>query len=326
MATDIALTAQERKSLLKICRNARPRYARRAHVLVLLGDGQSHRQIRRAAFVSYSLIAECARTFRKCGIGAFWEPEKQPWSPKRLKKEQLGKLEELLREGASHYGWPNDWWTARRVAELIRRHFHQTYSAETARRILKRVLRWSPQRPVRQVNTGNDGEVEKWLANDFPRIVENAVHRNASLVFIDETGFMLAPLVRRTFAPQGHSPICKIADPHARISVIGAMIVAAASKQFSFLYRALGDNENFHGNSVARFLGDVRTNLRGAITIVWDRYCIHRARSVLQFFLNRHRSVVAEFFPPYSSNLNPVDEIWCHVKSELLPGQPRGTP
>src|SRR5687768_5543699 len=33
------------------------------------------------------------------------------------------------------------------------------------------------------------------------------------LVFIDETGFMMAPLVRRTWAPRGKTPIVKVTTP-----------------------------------------------------------------------------------------------------------------
>lgn len=36
-----------------------------------------------------------------------------------------------------------------------------------------------------------------------------------SIVWIDESGFMLQPVVRRTWAPQGHTPIHHSWDHHA---------------------------------------------------------------------------------------------------------------
>jgi hypothetical protein len=36
---------------------------------------------------------------------------------------------------------------------------------------------------------------------------KNASRLNATLVFLDESGLMMAPLVRRTWAPRGQTPI-----------------------------------------------------------------------------------------------------------------------
>ena len=57
-----------------------------------------------------------------------------------LTDEQLPRLEALLLEGASKHGWPNDLWTAARVAALIRRHFGVTHHPEHVRKVLKRRL------------------------------------------------------------------------------------------------------------------------------------------------------------------------------------------
>ena len=43
----------------------------------------------------------------------------------------------------------------------------------------------------------------RWLDQEFPRILGEARARDAHLVFLDASGFMLTPLVRRTFAPRG---------------------------------------------------------------------------------------------------------------------------
>ena len=41
----------------------------------------------------------------------------------------------------------------------------------------------------------------------LPRIVEAAEKRKAHLVFLDESGFQMTPVVRRTYAPRGKTPI-----------------------------------------------------------------------------------------------------------------------
>jgi hypothetical protein len=133
------------------------------------------------------------------------------------------------------------------------------------------------------------------------------------IVFVDETGFMMEPVLRRSWAPRGQTPILKVSDPHGKISVIGAMALQRETYQFTFYFRLLGDNANFKGRSVAEFVKYLRGRLKGPITLLWDEYCIHRARPVKEYIEVTPTIEVAEF-PPYAPELNPVDYVWSYVK------------
>ena len=67
---------------------------------------------------------------------------------------------------------------------------------------------------------------------DRPRLKKTR-REGRSLVFIDETGCMLPPVVRRTWAPQGCTPLLYRWDRHARLSIIGAITVAPRRKRAS---------------------------------------------------------------------------------------------
>src|SRR5260370_21627268 len=149
-------------------------------------------------------------------------------------------------------------------------------------------------------------------------ILNRARRRHAYIVFVDEAGFMLAPLLRRTWAPRGCSPVVKISEPHGRISVIGAITISPERRHFSFYFQLSADNSNFHGESVMQFIELVRHKVRGPITLLWDRILIHRAKPVTDYFA-RHRRFVVEMFPPYAPELNPVDNVWSYVKYNRLP-------
>jgi transposase len=148
-------------------------------------------------------------------------------------------------------------------------------------------------------------------------ILNRAQRRRAHIVFIDEAGFMLAPIVRRTWAPKGCTPILRVADPHHRISVIGAISISPKYRRFSFYFGLLADNANFRGPSLVGFLNYLRQKMRGPITLLWDEIPIHHARAV-RCFLHRHRRIVVEEFPPYAPELNPVDYVWSYVKCRRL--------
>jgi transposase len=148
-------------------------------------------------------------------------------------------------------------------------------------------------------------------------IPDRARKRHAYIVFVDEAGFMLEPLLRRTWAPRGCTPIVKISEPHGRISVIGAITISPERRHFSFYFQLSADNANFHGESVVQFIELVRHKVRGPITLLWDQIPIHRAKPVTDYFA-RHRRLVVEPFPPYAPELNPVDNVWSYVKYNRL--------
>jgi transposase len=73
----------------------------------------------------------------------------------RLTDQQVGELEGMLLKGARAHGWPNELWSAHRVAEVIRRHFGVGYHTEHVRKIIRRRLNWSSQKPQRKAKQRN---------------------------------------------------------------------------------------------------------------------------------------------------------------------------
>ena len=148
-------------------------------------------------------------------------------------------------------------------------------------------------------------------------VSKRARRRRAYIVFVDEAGFMLAPLRRRTWAPRGQTPVIKLSDPHGRISAAAAITISPRRRHFGFYFHLLPNNINFHGNSVARFIADVHRRIGGPITLAWDSIPIHSAKHVREF-LASHRRIVVEPFPPYAPEINPVDNVWGYVKYDRL--------
>jgi transposase len=149
-------------------------------------------------------------------------------------------------------------------------------------------------------------------------IPQRAHKRHAYIVFVDEAGFMLSPLRRRTWAPRGQTPVVKVSEPHGRISVIGAITISPKRAHFGFYFHLLPDNATFHGDSVARFIEYVHHRLHKPIPLVWDAIAIHSAKPVRDY-LGTNRRIVVEPFPPYAPELNPVDNVWGYVKYHRLP-------
>lgn len=73
----------------------------------------------------------------------------------------------------------NHLWTAKRVAVLIRRPFDIRYHPDHVRRLLRRRLSWTSQKPQKRARERNLKEVERWIADDWPRIIRQAFQRQA---------------------------------------------------------------------------------------------------------------------------------------------------
>lgn len=237
-----------------------------------------------------------------------------PGRPRRMSDKQLRELRTLLRQGAVAHGWSNQLWTALRVALLIERHFGIHYHPEHVRKVLKQRLHWTSQKPQKHARERNDKEVERWIAEEWPRVLRQAVQRRAHLALLDESGFLLAPLVRRTLAPRGKTPILDCSEKHDRISVISAITLSPLALRVGLHFMLLGDNKNFHGEEVVLFLRQLKAEVAGPWTIVWDRSKIHSRSRVVRAWLGKRPEVVVEDFPAYAPDANPDESVWCWTK------------
>jgi hypothetical protein len=235
-----------------------------------------------------------------------------------MSDRQLRHLRVLLRQGAVAHGWSNQWWTAGRVAILIERHFGVRYHPEHVRKLLRHRLHWTSQKPQKHARERNDEEVERWIATEWPRVVDQAVQRRAHVAMLDESGFLLAPLVRRTLAPRGETPILDCSDSHDRISVISAITVSPLALRVGLHFMLLGDNENFHAEEVVLFLRQLKGEVAGPWTILWDRNQIHSKSRIVRRWLAQHPEVVVEDFPAHAPDTNPDESVWCWTKYNRL--------
>jgi len=216
--------------------------------------------------------------------------------------------------GANHHGWPNNLWTAVRVATLIQRHFAVRYHPEHVRTVLKERLHWSSQKPQLRAKEHNDKEVERWLDDEFPRIVRDVYRRQAHLIFLDEAGFMLTPTVRRTLAPKGKTPLLKALQRHDRISTISCVTLSPDQEFPGLYFELMPAGLNVTAEDIVAFLKQLKKELPGAWTVVWDRHNIHSKARLVKTWLAGQKDVVLEDLPAYAPSLNPDEMVWSWLK------------
>jgi transposase len=284
---------------------------RRRRGVALIEAGESPSVVARILGVTCSTFRRWRRLARqRDGLTA-----KPALGPKpRLTDEQLAGLEALLNQGAIAHGWPNHLWTCKRVAVMIQRRFGVGYHPAHVYRLLVQRLHWTSQKPQKRARERNLKEVERWIADDWPRILRQAYQRHAHLALLDESGILLTPVIRRTMAPRCQTPILDCSDKHDRLSVISAITLSPRAQRFGLHFMLLAKNENFHGEEVVLFLQQRKGEVGGPWTIVWDRNQSHSKAKVVKAWLAKHPEVVVEDFPAHAPNTNPDDDVWSWTK------------
>jgi transposase len=237
-----------------------------------------------------------------------------PGPATRLNCAQQQELERLLRQGAQGHGWPNQLWTTQRIAALILRHFGVSLHHDHVGRFLRQRLKWTPQKPRRRARERDEAAIALWKSETFPNILQEAADRNAHVVFLDESGFMLTPTVRRTWAPQGDTPLLSSWDRRDRLSAISCITLSPQRSRTNFYFNLLPENVNTNAQHIVDFLRDLKQELGGPYTVIWDGSNIHSRSKVVKAYLAKHPEIAAETLPGYAPELNPDEGVWGWTK------------
>jgi transposase len=148
---------------------------------------------------------------------------------------------------------------------------------------------------------------------------KNAARLGAHLVFLDESGFLLIPPARKTWAPRGLTPLLRHRYRRERISVISALSLSPQRRRLG-LYWGLHP-KNIQQAEVAGFLRLLLRHLRGHVVLLWDGARPHRGKRIREL-CRRLRRLHLERFPAYAPELNPDEGVWAHLKRTLSNGRP----
>ena len=128
---------------------------------------------------------------------------------------------------------------------------------------------------------------------------------------------MMAPLVRKTWAPRGETPIIKQRGrSHTKVSAMGSVALSPKARRVRVFFRLKPDG-NFGAAECAEFIRQLEQNIKGPIILVWDRLRAHRSKKV-EAQLKKSRRVEIELLPPYAPELNPVEYLWSYLKAVAM--------
>ncbi|MFE9628777.1 winged helix-turn-helix domain-containing protein [Streptomyces sp. NPDC006527] len=139
----------------------------RLQAVVRFEGGETNRAVAATLRVSERSVERWRRAWRERGqVGVLSQGSA---GRSRLSETQIASLERELERGPLVHGWADQRWTLARIKTLIGRLFHVSYTVEGAWRLLKR-HGWSWQQPARRAIERDDGAVEVWKQETWPRV------------------------------------------------------------------------------------------------------------------------------------------------------------
>jgi transposase len=187
-----------------------------------VGEGYSQTEVARFLGVSGRSVRRWVAAQRVAGICALATRARSGRPPKLTEQQEL-EVVSWLTQSPCAFGFPTERWTAPRLVECIDQHLGVPMNHRYLNDWLRR-RGVTPQIPGKVARERDEAAIRWWVATVWPRIKRNARAAGAELVFTDESGLLMAPLVRTTQALVGQTPVLRTQARHRqKVSVAAAL-------------------------------------------------------------------------------------------------------
>jgi hypothetical protein len=142
----------------------------------------------------------------------------------------------------------------------------------------------------------------------------------ATLIFFDETGFLTQPYGRRTWVPQGQTPVIRQRLRHReKLTVLGSISVSPERRRCGLHAEFLPGRSVAQDDLIVHFRR-LRRTFRAPLVIVLDNLNQHKGPA-LRRWCAAVGDVHLEYLPPYAPELNPTEGVWSHDKCVTAAGR-----
>jgi transposase len=232
--------------------------------------------------------------------------------PRKLENVDRQMLREIILSPASQYGYETDFWTTRRLIQVIDSEFHVLLSKQTVmRRLHEAGLTY--QKPEREYFELSEEDREAWVRREVPKIRRAVRNHNAILYFQDEANVSLTALLGKTWAPRGQTPKQRVTGKRGGVSAVSA-ITSRGRLIFRLHEKRIASRE------VIDFLSQMlKHHRRRHLVVVMDQAPPHTSKKSASFIESQPRLHVF-YLPKYSPDWNPDEKVWNHLKHQELKG------
>ncbi|ACV62679.1 Transposase and inactivated derivatives-like protein [Desulfofarcimen acetoxidans DSM 771] len=301
------------EDLNKIKRETPYKLRCRVQAVILVMKGRQAKQIAEYLDISKQTIRKYVAYFNEGGVKKLLHVSKKPGRPPRLTNEQKEEVKEVLKQPPSEVGFStHTTWNCKTLAAYIHDTYGVKYTSDGVwRMLLKMDFRYN--RPT-YVLAKADPEKQKAFQDELEELKKNLTECEI-LLYVDASHIRDYQGLQRAWFPKGEQKKIKTYGHHAKVTLYGALNYYTG-KVFCVNYDKINAEKfkDFLKKLVSHFLKDDISK----IYIVLDNARVHHAK-LLKDFLDEHKDhLFLKFLPPYSPNLNCIEELWKWLKNTAI--------
>jgi len=276
------------------------RFSVRSRIIILASKDYEIYEIAVLIGVSQNTVRFWIHRFNESGYKGLLDKPRSG----RKRKVEYSRILEILVSPPSDFEVKQEFWTVKALYRVIQEKFPGSYSKKYIYQLIRR-LGFVLKKPRPRHYKANPE-----AAAEVKRQIRELVHAGYPVYFEDETRVFLTTIIGRVIARKGEKIEMKVNIGHHKgIFIFGAINVSTRRVKIMF-------SEKFNSEAMMRFLYAVKREVgRGRVYVVLDNASSHKARRVE--YLSRRKGIHFVFLPPYSPQLNPVEEIWRELKKYL---------
>jgi transposase len=190
----------------------------------------------------------------------------------------------------------------------------------TVRNTGKYLKRWgfTPQRPLKKAYEQSPVAVQKWVAEEYPKIAKRAKLEGAELQWGDETGLRSDDVRGRGYAPKGQTPVVRANANREKLSVIST-VTNKGQMRWKVFSVAL------NSQLLIGFMERLVRNRGQKIFLVLDNLRVHHSKPVKQWLAKHIDQIEVFYLPSHSPELNPDELLNSDLKQRVTKAAPART-
>ena len=304
--------AQQCSDALKICRDIAIKFKLQA-INATLSLGLSRDDTAKIFGISTLTLSNWMNDFYRHGIEGLIEKQKTGRKP-LLNDRQLYELWWAIHIDPNEFGY--NVWEGKTIADFIAKEFDVKFSPAHCTKILKKIniVRRRPQKYPSRNREGLNERREKFIEERKEKIESNEY----DVVQEDEVHFKLETTIGEVWASKGSEPKVSSQPGNEKQGYIGFTI---NERGVLVAIRA----ERFTAESILSALGEFcylyKPQKGKKFLIIWDNAAWHKKAAKLietdETYNTIKEKVEIMFLPPYSPDLNPIEQVWRKARREV---------
>ena len=283
----------------------------RYDVVLLYMEGYSRKKISEILHIPLRTVSYHILSYEKGGMESLLIV-KQPGAQKKLTdKQETELLSVISTQTPKEVGlgvFAN--WTAALACAFVKQKFGISYSSRGMLNLFDR-LGLSYTRPTYTLDKADPKKQEQFRKTfeTLKKLLEGDI---TTILFEDESMIRDYQAIMKTWFPKGKQRIIPTYGKHEGVKLVGFL-----DYETGHVY--VEEHKKYDAEVFLQFLKNVLSQYpNGKTVIILDNARIHHAK-LLKEFLDKNKDCLEPvYLPPYSPNLNKIEELWGWLKDSVI--------